>query len=117
MKVATGIIHDTAKLRQLMQENPELPVVILAGESANCGEWSWQYCYDVDCNITEILDIKTPWDGDTLFTDRDDFEQAIEDSLYGGELSIDQIEAAAKREAAMYENCWRKVIAVYADNP
>lgn len=121
MPTSTGIIHDADKLRKLIQENPELPVVILAEESANSGEWCWQYCSAVDCQIETILDVKTPYDsdGEKTFTDEGDFLEEIENALYdkfGDSMTTKQIEEAAKREADMYSGCWRKVIAVYVGN-
>lgn len=116
---STGIIHDSEKLRKLILENPELPIVVLANEEANNGEWSWMYCLSVDCAIDTILDVETPYDGDTVFTDEDDFINTIEDVMFekfGDSMTPDQIEEAAKREAEMYSGGWRKVIAVYVGN-
>lgn len=121
MPTSTGIIHDADKLRKLIQENPELPVVVLADESVNSGEWCWQYCTAVSCEIDEILDVKTPYDndGEKVFIDKTVFLEEIEDALYdkfGDSMTTEQIEEAAKREAEMYSGCWRKVIAVYVGN-
>lgn len=37
------LIHDATELRKLIAENPDLPIVVLASEEANSGEWGWQY--------------------------------------------------------------------------
>lgn len=117
-----GLIHDATKLRKFIAENPDLPIVVLAGEEANGGDWSWVYCASVDCNITEILDIKTPYDRDDgiVFDDKGDFEEAVADVLEDREecknMSNTEFDEAVKREAAMYDGCWRKVIAVYVTN-
>lgn len=119
MPTNTGLIHDTDELRKLIQENPELPIVVLAGESANSGEWCWTYCCEVNCQLDEILDVETPYDSEKVFTDKTDFLEAIEEVLYYkhvDDMTPEEIEAAAKREADMYSGCWRKVIAVYVDN-
>lgn len=120
MNANTGIIHDSEKLRKLIQENPGLPIVFLAGESANDGEWCWTYCSKVDCGLDTILDIRTPYDdGEKVFTDETDFLETIEAIMYYkhcDSMTQEEIEAAAKREADMYSGCWRKVIAVYVDN-
>lgn len=116
----TGVIHDSEKLRQLIAENPDLPIVVLAGDNASSEDWAWTYCAEVSCSIDEILDVHTPYDcgGEKVFTDRDEFLEDIEESLYdrNPEMSPADIEAAAKREADMYEGCWRKVIAIWANN-
>ena len=117
-----GLIHDSAELRKLIAENPELPIVVLAGEEANNGEWGWMYCTDVSCSIKKVLDIATPYDDDKgrVFDDEGDFEEAIayylEDSEACKNMSDAEFEAAVKREMDMYAGCWRKVIAIYATN-
>ena len=116
------LIHDATALRKLITENPDLPIVVLADEEANGGDWNWVYCASVDCNITEILDIKTPYDRDDgiVFDDKGDFEEAVADVLADREsfknMSNTEFDEAVKREAAMYDGCWRKVIAVYVTN-
>lgn len=121
MGTSTGIIHDSGELRKLIQENPELPIVVLAEESAYSEEWCWTYCSAVSCCIETILDVRTPYDsdGEKVFTDETDFLEAIEEVLYdkhGDSMTLEEIEAAAKREADMYSGCWKKVIAVYVGN-
>lgn len=113
-----GLVHDSKELRRLIAENPDLPIVVLAGEEANSGDWWWMYCTDVDCGIDSILDIRTPYGGeDHVFTDKDDFEQAILDSIpYDDARTESEIDAFVKSELAKYEPYWKKVIAIYATN-
>lgn len=115
------LIHDATELRKLIAENPDLPIVVLASEEANSGEWGWQYCNNVSCCIKEILDIRTPFDrDDTIFDDRDEFEEAIGDCMYYKEpyksMTNGEFDAAVHREASMYDGYWKKVIAVYVSN-
>lgn len=117
-----GIIQDSTELRRLIAENPDLPIVVLAGESANHGDFSWQYCNDVDCSITIILDIKTPFDrkDGIVFYDKGDFEEAVayvlEDREECKTMTNAEFDEAVKREAEKYKEHWKKVIAIYADN-
>lgn len=115
-----GLIHDASELRKLIAENPDLPIVFLAGERANSGDFYWMYCSYVSASIEEILYIHDPYDGeDAVFTDKDEFEEAVSDALYDKEtsdLSDSEFDAMVKAEVAKYEPYWRKVIAVYADN-
>lgn len=117
-----GLIHDAGKLRKLIAENPELPIVVLASEEANCGEWGWQYCSNIDCTIAQILDIKTSYDREdgVLFDDRIDFHEAIADALCDIEpyksMNNEEFDEAVEKEAAKYYGEWRKVIAIYASN-
>lgn len=116
------LIHDATVLRKLITENPDLPILVLAGEEANGGYYGWVYCTSVDCGITEILDIKTPYDRDcgTLFDDKGDFEEAVacvlEDREECKNMTDAEFDEAVKREMAMYDGYWRKVIAVYVTN-
>ncbi len=120
MASKTGIIHETGELRKLIAENPDLPIVVLAGDDASCDCWAWTFCASVSCSVDEILDIRTPYDqgGEKVFTDRDDFLEDIEEVIFdeNPDMSPEEIEAAAKREADMYDGCWRKVIAIWANN-
>ena len=34
-----GLIHDASELRKLITENPDLSIVVLAGEDANNGDF------------------------------------------------------------------------------
>ena len=115
-----GLIHDASELRKLIAENPDLPIVVLAGEKANNGDSYWMYCSFVNAIIEEILYIYDPYDGeDAVFNDKDEFEEAVSDALYDKEtsdLSDSEFDAMVKAEVAKYEPYWRKVIAVYADN-
>ena len=113
-----GLVHDSERLRKLITENPDLPIVVLAGEEANNGDWCWMYCTDVDCCIDSILDVRTPYDReDRVFTDRDEFEDSIIDSVpYNDTRTESEIEAFVQSELDKYEPYWRKVIAIYATN-
>lgn len=115
-----GLIHDATELRKLIAENPDLPIVILAGEEANSGgDYYWMYCSSVSCCIDEILDTSTPFDDEHVFTDKVEFEEAVSDHLIDDEtekLSDTDFDKLVKAEVAKYDQYWRKVIAVYANN-
>lgn len=116
------LIHDATELRKLIAENPDLPIVVLASEEANHGEWGWEYCCDVSCEVQEILDVKTPYDREDgiIFYDRGDFEEAIADHICDCEqyrsMSDKEFDAVVQRMAAEYDGYWEKVIVIYASN-
>ena len=116
------LIHDSTELRQLIAENPDLPIVVLAGEEARC-EWAWTYCTSVKARLSRILDVKTPYDDEErVFDDEIDFEDAVTDYVavffedmpkdYPGQTEGEKIEAEIKK----YKPFWRDVIAIYATN-
>lgn len=115
-----GLIHDATELRALIAENPDLPIVVIAGEEASCGEYAWTYCTDVWCRVDAILDVNTPYDDDEhIFTDEFEFEEKISEVLYdeyGDKMTDQEIEKMVKAELEKYEPHWRKVIAIYATN-
>ncbi len=118
----TGFVHDSIELRRLIAENPELPIIVLAGQSASSEDYSWQYCLCVSCEVTIILDCETPFRDDHIYNDEDDFKEDLADYLleyYSNEfkgLSDEEFEKRLDEEAAKYEPYWKEVIAIYADN-
>lgn len=115
----------TDELRQLILDNPNLPVVVLTGEAANCGgDYYWMYCSSISFGITELLDCEVPY-SECVCTNRDDFEEQFEEWLWeemcyemteGSEPSEADFQTKFKKEKERYEPYWKKVIAIYADN-
>lgn len=112
------ITQSTEELKKLILENPDLPIVVLAGEEAHCDGFYWAYCSSISFHIGEVLDCDFCDYDDSIFTDRDRFREKIEDDLWEDyhELSDEEYDAAIDREVAKYEPYWKKVIAIYATN-
>ena len=110
--------HKTDELKKLIAENPDLPIVVLAGEEANGGDFAWMFCEYVSFGIDEILDCDFYDHNDTIITDRDRLEEIIEDSLYDDycDKPEEEYEAAIKARVAEFEPYWQKVIAIWASN-
>lgn len=72
-------IKDTTVLRNLILENPDLPLLIFCGEDSWNGEWGYT---QADCSKGEIEEL-------TLYNDqwmrKDDFEEALAENLCGEE--------------------------------
>ena len=113
-----SLVQKTDELKKLIFENPDLPIVVLAGEYANSGYWGWTYCSSISFGIDEILDCDFYDYDDTVFNDRDRFEEAIADMLCDeyGDKSNEEFENAIKNKMAEFEPYWKKVIAIYATN-
>ena len=69
------------ELKQLIAENPNLPIVVLVGQYAASDDYGYTYCSDVQFCIDEILDCTLPFGDDYVYNDRDDFEDALSDRL------------------------------------
>lgn len=106
------------ELKKLILENPDLPIVVLAGEEANVGDYYWMFCSSISFGIEEILDCDFYDYNDAVYCDRDKLEEDIEDMLYDEycEKSEEEYEAAIKNKLAELEPYWTKVIAIYATN-
>lgn len=113
-----GLSHKSDELKKLIMENPDLPIVVLASDDANNGDWCWQYCFNVSCGLDEILDCDYGDIDDTVFTDRDYLEEYISNSLYDEycDKSPEEYDEAVRRKMEELEPYWTKVIAIYASN-
>lgn len=108
----------TDELKKLIAENPDLPIVVLAGEEANSGDYSWMFCSSISFALDEILDCDYLDYGDYVFTDRDRLEEVIADRLAEEypEMGDVEFEAAVAEKVKEFEPFWKKVIAIYATN-
>ena len=106
------------ELKKLILENPDLPIVVLAGEEANGGDYSWMFCSYISFNIEEILDCDYVDSNDCVFCDRAYLEEYIENELYDEycDKPDEEYEAAIKRKLEELEPYWVKVIAINATN-
>lgn len=112
------LIHDTTELRQLILENPDLPIVVLADGETSCADDSmWWYQSDVRCCKDIMLDYDLEWT-DRTYDDEDDFEEDLADYLYDEheELSEVELEELVKEKLKFYEPYWRDVIMVRVSN-
>ena len=68
-------LRDTTILRNLILENPELPVLIFCGEYAWNGEWGYTSAQASSGKIEELTLYGDQW------MDRDDYEEALSENL------------------------------------
>jgi hypothetical protein len=113
-----GLTHNADELKRLIVENPDLPIVVLASDDANCGDYCWQYCCSVSFGLDEILDCDYSDYDDVVFTDRERLEEKISDDLYDEffNKSQEEYDEAVRRKMEELEPYWTKVIAIYASN-
>lgn len=120
-----NLTKSTDELKRLIAEHPDYPIVVLAGDDANSGDYSWMFCSDVSFGLDEILDVETPYNDEEVCTDRDYFEERMSDWLYGKlddeGVDVDQMpdaefEKRLKEEIAKFDPYWKDVIAIWATN-
>ena len=109
---------ESDELKKLILENPELPIVVLAGEGSWDGDHCWTFCSSISFHIDEILDCDFLDDRDCVFTDRDFLKEHITDNLYAeySDGPEEEYEAAIERKLQELEPYWTKMIAIYATN-
>ena len=114
-----NLTKNSDELKQLIAENPDLPIVFLVGQDAPSDEYGYVYCSDIRFNLTEVLDCKLPFDHTYVYDDRISFEEDLANYLsYQPEcenlfdLDFDNYVGEKLKE---YEPYWKKVIAIYAN--
>lgn len=115
-----NITKSTDELKQLISDNPDLPIVVLAGENASSDEFNLTYCSSVHFEIGEILDCELPFESDYVFADREEFDIALGDYLVYlpecKDLSTEDFEIYCGKKLKEYDPYWKKVIAIIVDN-
>ena len=119
-KTSTKLLHSAEDLRKLIIENPDLPLLVFAGEDANNGDYSYMSCSCINFHIGEFLDCSQTINESICYTDRDDFEDDLADYLNNLEdvatMTDVEFDARLKQELAKYEPHWKKCIILYVDN-
>jgi hypothetical protein len=121
------LAKQTNELKKLIAEHPDYPIVVLAGDESNWGDYSWMYCSNISFSLCEILECEAPFETEFVCTDREDFEERFEEWLWdemchddvagdGVEPSEEEFQKRLKIELAKFEPYWTKVIAIYATN-
>lgn len=115
-----NITKSTDELKQLIAENPDLPIVFLVGQYAASENYGWTYCHDIHFSIEEILDCELPFGYGYIYNDPMEFEEALADYLAElpecedlFDMDFDNYLGEKLKE---YKPYWKKVIAIYADN-
>ena len=119
-KTRTFNVHNTDELRQMIIDNPDLPLVVLADEAANPGDYLTMFCSSIHAEIGEILDCNQEINDEICYTDREQFEEDIFDKidiLTGyDDRPNEWYEQEAQRIASEYEPYWRKCILLTVGN-
>lgn len=115
-----NLTKSSNELKQLIAENPDLPIVVLVGQYAASDDYGYTYCSDIHFCIDEILDCKLPFGEGYVYNDRDDFAYDLENYLADDEtyknLSDKEFQNVLNEEYKKYEPYWKKVIAITGDN-
>lgn len=111
-----SLSKESDELKKLITENPDLPIVVLAGEESWDGCHPWTFCSSISFRVEEILNCDFLDYHDCVFVSRERLEERIEDDLYDDYSAgpEEEYEAAINRRLQELEPYWEKVIAIYA---
>lgn len=108
-----NIAQKTSVLRRLMTDYPDLPLLVMAGKNANIDDGFHEYmaCSSCRCALGEFLDCYVEEDDEgTVFTDRDELSEIIEDYCEDIDDPYDS------ERFHSYDPYWKKCIILYVDN-
>lgn len=99
MKDYNGIrecLTDNKEIRELIINNPELPLIFLCGEEC----WTDEFGYLVNIGRAEIQELTLYKE---MLTTKEDLEEKLTDDMYEKELTDEENEKLLQEELAMYE--------------
>ena len=112
----TKLLTASDELRQLIIDNPGLPLLVFAGEDANCGDWSYMSCSSCSAQKGEFLDCMQEINDERCYADRDDFQEDLEDHYADFDGSDKEFEEFIENKLVEYEPYWRDCIIFYVNN-
>ena len=110
-------------IRQMLLDNPDLPIAFLAEIENFSGEYHTEFASYAYADIGELLDCYQNVDECRIFTDRDDFEDQLRDQIWydaPADLSKEEtdkwVEAELTKQLAEYDKYWKKCILITVSN-
>ena len=92
------------------------PLLVFAGEEANSGDYPYMSCSYIKAYKGEFLDCTQTVNDCMCYTDRDEFEEAVADSLADGDYTDEEFDALVKKTVAEYDPYWKPCIILNVDN-
>ena len=112
----TGLLTATDDLRKLILENPDVPLLVFAGQDCNSGDWSYMTCSSCNAILGEFLDCVQEINDEKCYTDRDDLKEDLEDEYDDFDGSDAEFEQFIENKLMEYEPFWKPCIILYVDN-
>ena len=121
-----GFFQKADELTKLLLENPGVPLLFMAGEDANIGDYSTMTCSNISYELAEALDYDY---GDRIYTDRDEFRDDFESDNWDDwcesykylsdepdPVREKKFQEYISKKIKEYDSYWRKCILVTVDN-
>lgn len=120
-KRPTQLLTASDELRQLILDNPGVPLLVFAGDDCNSGDYSYMSCSHCSASLGEFLDCMQEVNDERVYTDRDEFSEDLADYLYDYEYhdwdgDDNEWDAHVERRTEEYGPYWKKCIILYVDN-
>lgn len=116
----TELLHATDELRKLILENPDLPIIVFAGEEACGSDYAYCSCSDVHARLGEYLDYDEGHFMEKCILDREDFEDELiyefEDADECQNMTDEEWHEFIKNKMTEFEQYWKKCIVLWVDN-
>ena len=112
----TSLLTATDELRQLILDNPGVPLLVFAGDDCNSGDYSYMSCSSCSAALGEFLDCMQEVNDERVYTDRDEFQEALEDYYSDFDGSDREFEQFIEDRMMEYEPYWKQCIILYVDN-
>lgn len=110
-------------IRQMLLDNPDLPIAFLVEVEYFSGEYQSEFASSAHAEIGELLDCYQTIDECRIFTDRDDFKEQLEDNIWfdaPADLSKEEtekwVEDELKKQLVEYDKHWKKCILITVSN-
>lgn len=118
IKVSGVLTADTTNLKKFIMEHPDCPIAVLCSEEVGCSDYAWTYASDIQFEFGEILDCKQDIDDRKIYSDRDEFEEELEEKLWDElePIAEEEFQKRLSEEIKKYEPYWKDCIFIYADN-
>lgn len=113
-------LSECKKLKKLITQNPDLPLIFFADEAANNGAYRYMSCNEIEAYKGKILDCPNTVDNETIFDSKRWFEEDLREMLcekYAySNFTDDEFEEIFKEEKSKYDDKWKDCIIVYVRN-
>lgn len=109
-------INDYKDLKQLITENPELPLVFMASDECGNPDYAWTVA-SAKAKKGILLDAKGP-NEEKLYASEDELWEDLDDDISEkhGDWTDEEVLEATVEELKKYEDKWIDVIYVYIES-
>lgn len=114
------LLNECKELKELMFKNPNLPLLFMAGNTGNDGDFMYMSCHSINASKCELLDYSPNFGDGSIYTSREQLREDIEfyllDDKNNLKLSEKELGKLVDKEMERYEDKWHECIIVYVGN-